>query len=444
MAEGPPDWLHGDRLHRVWGLVGDALERRALEARGTVELRGLTRDERHALSDVVGGPITGAAVRLRLVDLEGRLQLRTGRDLAGVVAWLTGRVLVDRADRRRVATARREGPFEVAHEWLRSTLPAASMGDVATPSWVDDWLNALRRDGVLTTVPDGETVVVTALQVLDDRGAFAGPGVVGQGEASEDIGLVLPASRTSGVVSRTDLAARRTGSAHGLDDGTKLALVVLRAAAAKAGAGLPRSATARRQLWESLGVVVDRVSATCLTWNLRQVADVAQVSGELSRHRAVVPAPRHVTWWDLEAGLDWTAGQRVLVCENPRTLEAVAESGASAAGLGVVCTMGRANLVVGEMLGRLVRSGAVLRYHGDFDWPGVALANACLKDFGAQPWLMSADDYFRGHGTQPLAGQSVDADWDPELGPAMSTRGVAVHEEAVLGQVLERLPELIT
>jgi hypothetical protein len=443
MAEAPPDWLHGDRLHRVWGIVGDALERRALEARGTVELRGLTRDERHALSDVVGGPITDGDVRLRLVDLDGRIQPRTGRDLAGVVTWLTGRVLVDRADRRRAAAARREEPFEAAREWLRSMVPLAPMGGLGWPAWVDDWLNGLRRDGILTTVPDGEAVLVTALEMLDDRGAFAGAGVVGHDGASEDFRLVAPTGRAPGVVSRTDLAARRTGSAHGLDDGTKLALVVLRAAAAKAGARLARSAAERRQLWESLGVVVDRVSTTCLTWNLQQVPDRAQDAREPGLRRAADGAPRHVTWWDLDAGLDWASGQRVLVCENPRTLEAIAESGASSSGLGVVCTMGRANLVAAEVLGRLVSSGAVLRYHGDFDWPGVALANACLKDFGAQPWLMSVDDYLAGHGTHALAGSSIETEWDPELGPAMRSRGVAVHEEAVLGQVLERLPEIM-
>lgn len=60
-----------------------------------------------------------------------------------------------------------------------------------------------------------------------------------------------------------------------------------------------------------------------------------------------------------------------------------------------------------------------------------------------QPWLMSADEYLQGHGTHPLTGQSVEAGSDPELGPGMRFRGVAVHDEAVLGQVLERLPEII-
>ena len=319
MREAPPGWLHGDRLHRVWGLVGDALERRSLEARGTVELRDLSREERHALSDVVGAPITGEAVRLKLADLDARLRVRTGRELAAVVTWLTGRSLVDRADRRRLAAARREEPFEAARQWLLSRItseadrPEAAMGGGAwVEDWVEGWVDGLRRDGVLTTVKDGGAVLVSALEVLDDRGAFA---------LSEEQVPARP------VVARTELAARHTGSAHGLDDGTKVALLVLRAAAARAATSLPRTATDRRRLWESLGVVVDRVSATCLTWNLLgESARVHASEKDVVAGAARGPAPVHVTWWDLEAGLDLAPGQRVLVCENPRTLEAIAES----------------------------------------------------------------------------------------------------------------------
>jgi hypothetical protein len=57
---------------------------------------------------------------------------------------------------------------------------------------------------------------------------------------------------------------------------------------------------------------------------------------------------------------------------------------------------------------------------------------------------MSVDDYLAAYGTHELSGRTVEADWDPELAPAMGSRGVAVHEEAVLAQVLERLPELVT
>lgn len=439
MAEASLDWLHGDRLLRVWTLLGDALERRSLEARGVVELRDLSRDERHALSDVVGQPVTGDVLRLRLAELDGRLRARTGHALVQVVGALTGTEPVDRAARRRAAAARRDEPFAAAAEWLRTRLPGdtASVGE---PTWVDEWLDGLRRDGVLTGVRDGPALLLTALQVLDDRGVLESRTAGDQTDAEE----VRPDRGHGGVsratvVSRTDLAARRTGSAHGLDDGTRLTLLLLRAAAVRAGEGLPRTAADRRRLWESLGIVVDRVSTTCLTWNVRRVGAPAQAYEAVARGSR--PAPSHITWWELEAGLEWAAGQTVLVCENPRTLEAVA-SGETPMEVGVVCTMGRPNLVVREVLARLVQSGAVLHYHGDFDWPGVALANSCLADFGAHPWSMSADDYLSGHGTHPLNGRPIEPSWDPELGAAMRARGVSVHEEAVLARLLASLKDL--
>ncbi|AXG13062.1 DUF2399 domain-containing protein [Intrasporangium calvum] len=470
MAEPAPQWLHGDRLRRVWDHVGDALERRALQPRGTLEVAGLSRDERHALSDVVGSPVTGATVRLRLADLDHRFRARTGRGVAEVVTWVTGRVLVDRAAQRRDAIALRQGPFDAAREWLLKELPGSSGSGPGAPvsgpgapvsgghaagapqasvglipaaatGWVDDWLAALRRDGVLTAGSDGTSVLITALRVLEGCGAF------GNGPAKAH--------------ARTDLAARITGSSHGLDDGSKVALVVLRAAAARSGTRLPRSASERRRLWEALGVVVDRVSATCLVWNITPApmpaASTPRLAGPglsgTAAHRTdggppapgaadARVAPRHLTWWDLDSGVAFLKGQRILVCENPRILEAIAERGPTAERIGLVCTMGRANLVVREVLRRLVTSGAVLRYHGDFDWAGVALANSCLAEFGADPWLMGPDDYHGGHGSEPLSGRPIEADWDQELAAAMRARGVAVHEEAVLESLVERLPEL--
>jgi uncharacterized protein (TIGR02679 family) len=104
--------------------------------------------------------------------------------------------------------------------------------------------------------------------------------------------------------------------------------------------------------------------------------------------------------------------------------------------------MGRANLVVREVLTRLGHAGAVLRYHGDFDWAGLSLANECVAEFGAVPWLMSVDDYTSGQGSVALLGGPVEAAWDPELAPAMRARGLAVHEEAVLDLLLQRLADL--
>ena len=62
----------------------------------------------------------------------------------------------------------------------------------------------------------------------------------------------------------------------------------------------------------------------------------------------------------------------------------------------MVCTAGNPTLVVTSLLARLVEDGADLRYRGDFDWPGVAIANRVVTDFGAVPWRMSQLGRARG------------------------------------------------
>lgn len=132
-----------------------------------------------------------------------------------------------------------------------------------------------------------------------------------------------------------------------------------------------------------------------------------------------------------------TPGQEVFVCENPRVLEAIAEGGLD--GVAIVCTSGRSTLVVLEVLRRLANSGAHIRYHGDFDWPGIAMANQLVAMFDVEPWRMSADDYLDSPARLPLVGSEVAPAWDAELGAAMRHRGLAVHEEAVLGGLLDSL-----
>jgi uncharacterized protein (TIGR02679 family) len=314
------------------------------------------------------------------------------------------------APRRRDAAARREAPFAAATAWLEHR----SVRLEPLPPWVDTWVADRSRTGLVTSWADGTDLLQTALALLEERGSFTGDGA--------------PRS----FMARTELAATIAGDAHALDEGSRLAALVLRAAAARAGTGPPTSASERRVLWESLGVVNDRVSTTCLVWGL---------AGQEHRVADRVPGPTHLTWWDLDEGFVLPPRPVVLICENPRTLEALAALGPP--DLGVVCTMGRPNLVVTEVLGRLAGSDARLFYHGDFDWPGVAMANAAVERFRAQPWLMGASDYLAGRGSQPLKGAPVEPLWDPELGPAMRHRGVAVHEEAALDRLVGQVFRLI-
>ncbi|EHM29133.1 MULTISPECIES: DUF2399 domain-containing protein [Streptomyces] len=131
--------------------------------------------------------------------------------------------------------------------------------------------------------------------------------------------------------------------------------------------------------------------------------------------------------------LELAAGTVVHICENPRVVEAAADA---ACAKPPVCTSGSAATVVITLLDALAASGCRFPYHGDFNWPGITLANRIIHRCEALPWRMGAKDYERlaaasqaeGGPQLPLGGNSVDADWDPGLAPAMTALGVALHK----------------
>lgn len=90
----------------------------------------------------------------------------------------------------------------------------------------------------------------------------------------------------------------------------------------------------------------------------------------------------------------------------------------------------------------LAKAGATLLYHGDFDWPGLNIANFVIRSFGAQAWRFCARDYVE-HAINPLAqrltGRSTVASWDASLAVAMQARGLAIPEEAIAAALLQDL-----
>ena len=388
-----PGWLADPALARVWQVLRGRLEDRGLRAEGRVVLTGLSRAERHAVTALVGRAVTGSRLTVDLGELDTALAQRSGvGGLSAVLERVTGSALHDRPARRAQRAADREAPYALAR---------ALVGDAA---WVDGWLDGVRRSGVLTRTGDPLAAVRRAAHALD----------------------LLPAA-----VARTELAAAVGGSAHALDDGSAAAVLLLRALAARLGAPAPTTAAERRALWERAGVQVDLVSTTCLTLGLRATG------GTPAAARLALAAeagdPVHLTAWDLRR-VELVAPPTVLVCENPRVLEAVAERHGGR--VAVVCASGQPALVVLDVLRSL--AGAHLRYHGDFDWPGVAIANRLVEEVGVQQWRMGAEEYLAALDAPcpPLTGGGVEPSWDAELGAAMRHHGLAVHEEAVLAGLL--------
>ncbi|MHB8186180.1 MAG: TIGR02679 family protein [Dermatophilaceae bacterium] len=406
MTSELPDWWSADVLSRVWAQLAERLERNGLQARGTIVVNELDRGERHALGGLLGRVLASDTCRVDLSLLDERLRGRSDEGLARAAERVLDRSLVDRPAQRQARGELREAPFAAARSWLEQH-PALDQ------RWVQTWLATLRRDGVLMRDSDPSGLLLRALSVL--AACLDDP--------------VRPSK------ARTELAAGTAHDAHALDDDRGLTQLVLRALALRVDRPAPTSASERRDVWESVGVTTYWVSSNCLT---RGLGVLDGWSGALRCQLAADSGdPIHITWWDLRRGLEMTPGQEVFVCENPRVLEAIAER--ELGGIAIVCTSGRSTLVVLEVLRRLAESGAHIRYHGDFDWPGVAMANQLVAMFDVQPWRMSADDYLDSPARLRLVGSEVAPAWDAELGAAMRHRGLAVHEEAVLGGLLDSL-----
>lgn len=372
-----------------------------------VTLRSPTAAQRAAVAGLLGRRLPiGEAVTVRLSDVDGVLQ-PLGFDLVGAVVALEGPVR-DRKSQRRAALADREAPY------------AAIADGVSSLPWAAEWLEGVRRSRALLRLPDPESRTRALTSALDT--------------------VLVVTAPAAPVTSRNELAARLCGDAHALDDSSVRSALVLRALAAVAGRSVPSSAGERRALWELFGVAADTVSSTCLTLGLRP-SGTSPLAARLVA-AAEIGDPVHVTPWDLaRSELVVPVGLDVLVCENPRVLEAVAQRfGGSVA---VVCSSGMPSLVTTALLQRLATFGSRLRYHGDFDWPGIAIANRLVATVGCAPWLMTASDYLsavRPDGLT-LGGPAVVPCWDAALGEAMASKGVAVHEEAVLDHVIEGLRE---
>lgn len=405
-----------ERLGRLLG--GDetawlvARLRRRLERgrplRGTVSRQQASDAERHAVARLLGRPLrAGGSVSVPLDALE-RVLARAGAapDLRTAVEALTGPV----ADVAGAAVGR-----EAA--WSRVLADAEGW---ATERGLDGWVEQLRATGLVRRLAGGDPAAGAALLEQARRVVAALPG---------------------GGVPRQRLAATMLGDSHALDDDRPLATLVVRAAAHLGGVEATvdqGDAAWRRQVWAGVGVLVGELSAPVLTLGLTASASsptgrmlaTAHEAGEalcLTLRQLVREAP------------DWTV-EAVWVCENPTVVAAAAdELGARCAPL--VCSGGQPSTAVTTLLRQVAASGATLRYHGDFDWPGLAIATGMIERLGALPWRMRTDDYLAAsaRSTRPLDGAPVEAAWDLHLAPAMAERGVRVEEELVLDDLLDDL-----
>ncbi len=237
------------------------------------------------------------------------------------------------------------------------------------------------------------------------------------------------------------LAARMTGDTKALNHGSTLATLVMRALALREGMARPASAAQRRELWDLSAVIVDDLASRVLVLNLSARGEGL---AEWLTGAARYGTPFQVTLQQLDAHPIRLAPARIFACENPAVLRrACAELGPACPPL--LCAEGQPSTAFHTLVRIAAASGSELAYHGDFDWPGVAIAAKVIDRYGARPWRMTAADYLSGvkAGDTPVAlrGDPVPTPWEPDLGETMRATGRAIYEETVADQLLADLSD---
>jgi uncharacterized protein (TIGR02679 family) len=405
------DRYRGPEYRRLLTAARNSLERTGGRLTGRISVVAPDDAERRAIIGITGVHQAAGTRRMtvRLTDLDAALSRATGLDLATLLAVL-GEPL-----RNRPAAA---ASLAAARLALTETAEGSRLSQTCT--WYRTWLTSLIRDGTITRLANAgdRTALGQAVHLLEHlavRSADAPP-------------VALPA-----------LAAQITGDTKALNHGSTLATLVMRALALREGADRPASASERRQLWDLCNVVVDDLASRVLVLNV--VAEGAGLAEWLTG-AARYGTPFQVTLQQLNAHPIRLCPARIFACENPAVLRrACAELGPACPPL--ICAEGQPSTAFHKLAKIAAISGGELTYHGDFDWPGVAITTRIIDRHGARPWRMTAGDYLSGVETSDspvaLKGDPVPTPWEPALHETMRITGRAIYEETVADQLLADL-----
>ena len=407
------DRYRGPEYRRLLAAARKSLERTGGQLTGRISVATPDDAERRAIVGITGvhQPAGTKRITVRLAELDAVLTRATGLGLAGTLAAL-GEPLRDRpAAAASLAAA-------------RAALTAAAEGSPLNEScpWYRVWLSGLSTDGTVTRLANaGDTTALgEAVRVLEYLA----------GQPEDALPVALPA-----------LAAHITGDTKALSHGTALATLVMRGLALREGVARPASAAQRRELWDLSSVIADDLASRVLVLNLAADGDGL---AEWLTGAARYGTPFQVTLHQLDTHPIRLLPARIFACENPAVLRrACAELGPACPPL--ICAEGQPSTAFHRLVGIAAASGGTLGYHGDFDWPGVAITAKVIDRHGAWPWRMTAGDYLSGvkdgDTAVALKGDPVPTPWEPELGETMRATGRAVYEETVADPLLADLAD---
>lgn len=401
--------FRGEDYRRVLTRARDRLEHNGLSPTGTTSLPAPTPAERTALAGLLGTDRRLGAKRtaVELRRLDAAVRNACGLGLIELLEEIGGPLRDRKAEKEEKDTAR------------EALLRAAMASPLhASAEWYRDWLaNARARLTRLVTKGNGRllTQAVATLELIAARTPGAAP------------------------LSLATLAVTTTGDTKALGNDTALSGLVLDALAVRAGVDRAVDAEDRRALWEAVDVLPDDVSSRVLVLNLP--AEGAGL-GEWLTGAARLGVPFQITLHQLTTLPVTVRVPVAYVCENPTILrQAAGRLGPASPPL--LCTEGLPSIAFHRLAEAINAGGGALRYHGDFDWPGIAIADAVIRRHGARPWRMTATDYRAGLGEnpRPLDGRPRPTPWAPDLGPAMIEEGTTVYEETVADHLLDDLRE---
>ena len=378
----------------------------------TLPTTGLSTDECEVLRWLLRlADIPPTRLRIPLARLDRALADRTdvGLGTQDLLAALDGD-LDNMPEQRRTAV----------HARTEVWTSAAAHPAVQREPRLESWLRAERDRGSLPADPQQRlTLLREALDVLDHR-----PGVAG--------------------IALTQLAAQSLGRAHALDPGA-VAGLVLRAIAHLHNVPQPATWEQARACWALAGVRTDNLSSRVLTHGFHPTGQ--QPLPTLLRLCAQDETPVVLTLQQVDRhsrdGGDPLASPNTVVsiCENVTVIsEAAHQLGAACAPL--ICVEGRPSLAALRLMNHLRSTGATLRYHGDFDWDGLAIADQIML-LGATPWRMNLSDYQDSVEINPDTAALPDAEvpnhdyaWAPGLVSAMRQIGRQIEEEQIIDLLL--------
>ena len=357
---------------------------------------------RHRLSSLLDRPLTAM---VDLAELEDALRkVGAGDDLISALTSVGHSMSFDAEQRRNERTVRRA---------------ARASARAAVERWPEPWAGAWVEEAIQTGVLRGLNVQDAVAFVASTRRCLDAVQVDGSPQ------------------SRVDLAATVLGDAHALDPGTRLGSAVMRALRQRHADVLHDDTD--RTVWDRAGVPSDSVSAPVLVWNL-PVLSLCALAPLLTTASAL-GVVTHLSAMALRSyPVVVAAGTEVLVTENPRVVEAAAQRGSPRC---VVSTNGNPSVAVRTLLGQLLRAGAAVRYHGDFDAAGLSICRR-MMELGLVPWQMDATSYQQAVAVAVREQVDLPIDrtdpgptpWDESLRGVFQASGRVVHEERLVDELL--------